>query len=488
MSWEELGDELARGGRFVSFPYCISILIVTFRRSSDVCFVRKGESTLGLAVPYLAISLVCGWWGLPWGPIWTIGSLLTILTGGKDHTEEMLSAMPLARAYRDGRGGEDNDTAYLDDHELEEAANRVALLLSEVNHIREAAGRYYQSLSPGDLDDVIAAIEDSTEWAESEQHPRGARHVVQIFTQTLNLMLVGLEATAERDRYATQRALAQAREGLELLEATYERFQAVLRSRRERARRRGLFQTGAANRAARSSPWWVHAGAGIGIVFLLLSCYWGPMLYRDRTKPSGERRTAEVEGVSSPAPVPIAASATPQLLSPSPTRVSTWTPTPVTPEGICHESIGGCIEAPRAWSCAPDEGSLLCDVVGKGFVALSLEEGMSPATPEELKRWYADWDNDEAEWQWLGEPSAQTRSIGKAQCTSVTADARWGDTTQRATVTYYECLVTSRDTLTLMAYRPRATRHPSQEDVEHLIGSYAAGSPAPASDSQQVSR
>jgi hypothetical protein len=32
----QLQDELSRGGRFVMFEYCISIIVMTFRRSSDV--------------------------------------------------------------------------------------------------------------------------------------------------------------------------------------------------------------------------------------------------------------------------------------------------------------------------------------------------------------------------------------------------------------------------------------------------------------------
>lgn len=89
MSNAQIHQELASGARFVVFPYAISIVIMTFRRSSDVHFVRKGEGTLGMALPYILITLFLGWWGFPWGPIWSITSLVQNLGGGKDVTAEL---------------------------------------------------------------------------------------------------------------------------------------------------------------------------------------------------------------------------------------------------------------------------------------------------------------------------------------------------------------------------------------------------------------
>ena len=39
---------------------------------------------------YILISVLLGWWGIPWGPIWTIQSLYINLKGGKDITSEVL--------------------------------------------------------------------------------------------------------------------------------------------------------------------------------------------------------------------------------------------------------------------------------------------------------------------------------------------------------------------------------------------------------------
>lgn len=93
MSGQELPFELQRGGRFVMFQYTISILVLTFHRGSDIYFVRAGEGTVLKGLPYTVLSLVAGWWGIPGGPIYTIGSVFTNLGGGKDVTNEVQAAL-----------------------------------------------------------------------------------------------------------------------------------------------------------------------------------------------------------------------------------------------------------------------------------------------------------------------------------------------------------------------------------------------------------
>lgn len=93
MSPAQLQRELERGGKFVIFQYCISIVVLTFRRPSTIYFVRGHESAAGKGLPFTLLSLVLGWWGIPWGPIYTIGSLVTNLSGGKDVTAEVVAAL-----------------------------------------------------------------------------------------------------------------------------------------------------------------------------------------------------------------------------------------------------------------------------------------------------------------------------------------------------------------------------------------------------------
>lgn len=79
------------GGKFVIFPYTISILIMTFKRSSNIYFIHPGENSIKYSYPFVILNFILGWWGFPWGPIYTIGSLYRHIAGGKDLTQEVLS-------------------------------------------------------------------------------------------------------------------------------------------------------------------------------------------------------------------------------------------------------------------------------------------------------------------------------------------------------------------------------------------------------------
>jgi hypothetical protein len=93
MTGTELSIELQQGGTFVIFQYCISILVLTFKRSSNIYFIRAGESAVGKGLVFSLISFLLGWWGIPWGPIYTIQSLVTNFRGGKDVTQEVMASL-----------------------------------------------------------------------------------------------------------------------------------------------------------------------------------------------------------------------------------------------------------------------------------------------------------------------------------------------------------------------------------------------------------
>lgn len=93
MTMEEINREVTKGGKFVIFQYCISIVIMTFKRSSSIYFIKPGEGTLVKSIRYTLISLFVGWWGIPWGPVYTIGTTITNFKGGKNITREVISAL-----------------------------------------------------------------------------------------------------------------------------------------------------------------------------------------------------------------------------------------------------------------------------------------------------------------------------------------------------------------------------------------------------------
>jgi hypothetical protein len=90
LSDEEVNQELANGAKFVIYSYCISILILTFKQPSAIHFVRSDESRFLKGIPYTMISLVAGWWGIPFGIIYTIWCIVANSAGGTDVTAEIL--------------------------------------------------------------------------------------------------------------------------------------------------------------------------------------------------------------------------------------------------------------------------------------------------------------------------------------------------------------------------------------------------------------
>ena len=89
----ELDFEIQRGAKFVLFQYCISVIVLTLRRPSDIYFVRQGENVLVKGLPFTLLSLVAGWWGIPWGPIYTIQSVYNNSRGGKDVTQVVVNSL-----------------------------------------------------------------------------------------------------------------------------------------------------------------------------------------------------------------------------------------------------------------------------------------------------------------------------------------------------------------------------------------------------------
>jgi hypothetical protein len=83
---EELESALANGARFVVFEYCVSLVIATLRRSTDVYLLQAGELGLVRGLRFTLVSCLFGWWGIPWGIVLTPLTLYTNLAGGRDVT------------------------------------------------------------------------------------------------------------------------------------------------------------------------------------------------------------------------------------------------------------------------------------------------------------------------------------------------------------------------------------------------------------------
>src|SRR5260370_206951 len=93
MSPEQLKGEVAAGGRFVIYQYCILVVVVSFKCGSGLFFLPPGDTPLPQGLLFTVCSLVLGWWGIPWGPIWTIATIVTNLGGGRNVTAEVLRSL-----------------------------------------------------------------------------------------------------------------------------------------------------------------------------------------------------------------------------------------------------------------------------------------------------------------------------------------------------------------------------------------------------------
>jgi hypothetical protein len=93
LSANDLQEEVKNGGRFLYYAYTVSLIIVTFKRTSGVYLVRGKEKTVSRSLPFTLITLFLGWWGIPFGPRYTLESIRTNLRGGKDVTDDVMATV-----------------------------------------------------------------------------------------------------------------------------------------------------------------------------------------------------------------------------------------------------------------------------------------------------------------------------------------------------------------------------------------------------------
>jgi hypothetical protein len=93
LSREELAKQIDSGAKFVYYQYCFSLLIVSFRRSTDIYFIPPGKSPVPSGIPWTILSFFVGWWGIPWGLIYTPMVIAKNLSGGIDVTAQIRSQL-----------------------------------------------------------------------------------------------------------------------------------------------------------------------------------------------------------------------------------------------------------------------------------------------------------------------------------------------------------------------------------------------------------
>jgi hypothetical protein len=103
------------------YGYCVSILAITFRLVSPPYFIKPGERLSKYRLGYNIRSVLFGWWGLPWGSIYTIDMIKINFKngGGIDITDDILAKVRLK--YFPANAGtmfDEDITIEYDKHEL----------------------------------------------------------------------------------------------------------------------------------------------------------------------------------------------------------------------------------------------------------------------------------------------------------------------------------------------------------------------------------
>lgn len=91
LSAADLQRAVKEGGRFVYFACTVSFIIITFRDTSGVYLVRPGDPVVARNYLFTILSFLLGWWGIPWGPKYTIAAIRTNLRGGMDVTDDVMA-------------------------------------------------------------------------------------------------------------------------------------------------------------------------------------------------------------------------------------------------------------------------------------------------------------------------------------------------------------------------------------------------------------
>ncbi len=90
MTADELSADIRRGGRFIRYSYAVSLVVISMKYYSKPQYIPAGSSAFWGGVPYTLMTLGTGWWGFPWGPIFTITAIVQNLSGGMDVTHEVM--------------------------------------------------------------------------------------------------------------------------------------------------------------------------------------------------------------------------------------------------------------------------------------------------------------------------------------------------------------------------------------------------------------
>ena len=75
------GIEITPESEIVAYTYVISIGVMSFKRSTPYYFKDvERDKIITAKILCILCNLLLGWWGIPWGPIWTVKETFCDLT------------------------------------------------------------------------------------------------------------------------------------------------------------------------------------------------------------------------------------------------------------------------------------------------------------------------------------------------------------------------------------------------------------------------
>lgn len=79
----DIYNMLDKGAKIVQYSYVISIIVMTFSLKTKPYLIPKGSNGKKEGVIFSVITILLGWWGIPWGPLRSVGALKINFSGGK---------------------------------------------------------------------------------------------------------------------------------------------------------------------------------------------------------------------------------------------------------------------------------------------------------------------------------------------------------------------------------------------------------------------
>ncbi len=90
LTLRQIEDDIIKGGRFLAFHWCLSLIILSYSRATSVRYVRSWDSAAGSAWFYSILTMFIGWWSVP-GIVFTPLCLWRNARGGTDMSREVMT-------------------------------------------------------------------------------------------------------------------------------------------------------------------------------------------------------------------------------------------------------------------------------------------------------------------------------------------------------------------------------------------------------------